>query len=183
MNQSAENKARRDKDLRARMDNADSARLNAVASMFRRYGYEEADADARAHPLQLCRRHRRAQHKETTILDASWVLERSAALRALDVFDLPKVHVRLSQRVARWMPNRFNSRGTGRNYSIKTGFPDFSQQTYTAAHRLPLHRHHQIRERAQRRIHFSLRQVLAPHHLEQRVLAVEAGRQRPEDVQ
>ena len=41
---------------------------------------------------------------------------------------------------------------------------------------LPLHRHHQIRERPQRRIHFRLRQVLAPHHLEQRVLAVEAGR-------
>ncbi len=43
--------ARRDKDLRARMDKADSARLNAVAAMFRRYGYEEADADARARIL------------------------------------------------------------------------------------------------------------------------------------
>ena len=71
-----------------------------------------------------------------------------------------------------------------RSNSSKTGRDSLStQQTYTAAHRLPLHRHHQIRERPQRRIHFRLREVLAPHHLEQRVLPVEAGRQRPEDVQ
>lgn len=56
--------ARRDGDLRVRIDAADAARLAAVDAMFRRYGYEKAEADARArilyfmqlgyHALKVC---------------------------------------------------------------------------------------------------------------------------------
>ena len=43
--------ARRDGDLRVRIDAADAARLAAVDAMFQRYGYEKAEADARARIL------------------------------------------------------------------------------------------------------------------------------------
>lgn len=43
--------ARRDHDLRARIDAADAARLDAVVGMFARHGYLQAEADARARIL------------------------------------------------------------------------------------------------------------------------------------
>ena len=43
--------ARRDADLRARMDSADAARVDAVRDMFERYGFETSEADARARIL------------------------------------------------------------------------------------------------------------------------------------
>ena len=43
--------ARRDERLRARVDAADAARIEAVTAMFTRYGYETAEADARARIL------------------------------------------------------------------------------------------------------------------------------------
>ena len=43
--------ARRDKALRARVDEADQARLRAVARMYERHGYTASDADTRARIL------------------------------------------------------------------------------------------------------------------------------------
>ena len=43
--------SRRDEALRARIDAADAARLDAVTAMFARHGYSAADADARARIL------------------------------------------------------------------------------------------------------------------------------------
>lgn len=43
--------ARREVDVRSRVDAADAARLEAVIAMFSRHGYHEADADARARIL------------------------------------------------------------------------------------------------------------------------------------
>ena len=43
--------ARRDQSLRARIDAADAARLDAVVAMFARHGYPPAEADARARIL------------------------------------------------------------------------------------------------------------------------------------
>ena len=43
--------ARRDEPLRARVDAADAARLDAITAMFARYRYEPADADIRARIL------------------------------------------------------------------------------------------------------------------------------------
>lgn len=43
--------ARRDKAVRARIDAADAARIEAVTAMFARHGYDASDADARARIL------------------------------------------------------------------------------------------------------------------------------------
>ena len=43
--------ARRDTDVRSRIDAADAARIGAVVEMFGRFGYDPMDADARARIL------------------------------------------------------------------------------------------------------------------------------------